>query len=191
LFLMETFAEWLKAELDARSWTNSDLARAGGIQPATLSRIISGARRAGPDVCLAIARALREPPERVFRLAGLLPPLPSSVEEEQEALVILRTLPSRTRATVMTQLRALAGHHQPASQRTSPPASTPIDEADLEDQLLEEFRRLPSDWQQHAIEEVERLQSLHTLTVRIIGDEDEAEEDEGIPSEEERDQAAA
>ena len=42
---------------------------------------MSGNRRAGPDICKAVAQALGEPPEKVFRLAGLLPPLPGEEDE--------------------------------------------------------------------------------------------------------------
>jgi transcriptional regulator with XRE-family HTH domain len=172
---------WLKTELQARSWSYSDLARAAGVQPATISRIILGRRDAGSSVCLAIAQALGKRPEAVYRLAGLLPPLPPSVEEEEEALSILRNLSARTRILVMILLRALqTADRQPPDAHdreeftTAPEVQTgDADDWELELQLLEEFRRLPPEWQQHAIEEVERLQSLHTVTVRIIGDEAE------------------
>jgi hypothetical protein len=151
------------------------------VQPATISRIVLGQRDAGSDVCLAIARALGERPEAVYRLAGLLPPVLPSVDEEEEALSILRSLPARTRALIMTQLRALhrvgkqAGSFQTTDEPTLSRELTPgdADDTELERQLVKEFRRLPRRWQQHAIEEVERLQSLHSVTVRIIGDEEE------------------
>jgi hypothetical protein len=126
---------------------------------------------------------LGERPEAVYRLAGLLPPVLPSVDEEEEALSILRSLPARTRALIMTQLRALqrvgkqAGSFHTTDQpsRSRELASGDADDIDLERQLVKEFRRLPPRWQQHAIEEVERLQSLHSVTVRIIGDEEEEE----------------
>ena len=172
---METFADWLIGELDRRLWNNSDLARAASVEPGTISRIISGTRKPGPDVCLSIARAFREPPEKIFRLAGLLPSLPPPVEPEHEALGILRQLPVPDRNNAITMLRALAGR-APATVREPPPPYASAQEGqpdDLERQLLDEFRRLPQEWQEEAIREIERLRRYSQFKVRIIGNEEE------------------
>lgn len=81
---MENFGDWLLAQLETRGWSQSELARRAGLGNATLSRIISGLRRAGPDAALSIAETLGEPPEKVFRLAGLLPPWPGGQETDAE-----------------------------------------------------------------------------------------------------------
>lgn len=73
---MSEFAEWLEGEIQKRGWRAADLAREARIGRPTLSHILSGIRNAGPDVALAIARALDLPPEQVFRKAGILPELP-------------------------------------------------------------------------------------------------------------------
>jgi transcriptional regulator with XRE-family HTH domain len=104
---MTTLIEFLEAELARRAWRPADLARAANVPDATISHILNGSRRAGPEVCSALARGLDEPPERIFRLAGLLPPLPPAVEEEHEAVRILRGLPSDLRAAAMRILRSL------------------------------------------------------------------------------------
>lgn len=70
---MDTFRNWLKAELETRNLSQKELAEKSGITPAQISRIISGSRGAGDDAIVAIARALRIPPETVFRAAGILP----------------------------------------------------------------------------------------------------------------------
>ncbi|HEX2951375.1 MAG TPA: helix-turn-helix transcriptional regulator [Armatimonadota bacterium] len=69
----DEFANWLQDQLTQRGWDQAELARRGNISPAQVTRIMSGERRAGPDACRAIARALQLPPEEVFRQAGLLP----------------------------------------------------------------------------------------------------------------------
>ena len=104
---METLVDFLESELARRSWRQADLARAAGVPDATIHHVLNGSRRAGPEVCNALARALDLPPERVFRLAGLLPPLPPAVEEEQEAVRILRRLPPDLREAAMRMLRGL------------------------------------------------------------------------------------
>lgn len=74
---MEEFAHWLEYELKKRGWSPSELARRSRLGNSTITRILNRTRNAGPDVCTAIAQALGEPPEKIFRLAGILPPAAS------------------------------------------------------------------------------------------------------------------
>lgn len=67
------FSIWLEEQLELRGWRPSDLATAAGLSNATISRVLNGDRRAGPEVATAIAKALSLPPEFVFRQVGLLP----------------------------------------------------------------------------------------------------------------------
>lgn len=75
---MVNFPEWLDKELSLRDWTRADLSLRAGISQSTLSMIYSQSRKAGTDVCNAIAGALKLPPDEVFRAAGLLPPVPAA-----------------------------------------------------------------------------------------------------------------
>lgn len=69
------FIQWLKLELEKRSWRQIDLAKRAYIDQGLLSRILNGITNAGPDTCISIARALKIPPEQIFRRAALLPKL--------------------------------------------------------------------------------------------------------------------
>jgi transcriptional regulator with XRE-family HTH domain len=90
------FSSWLLAQLEARGWTQSELARRSRISQPTLSRISTGTRQVGPDAALAIARALGESPVKVFRLAKLLSPaLPDPLADDVEALTLLPPGPIR------------------------------------------------------------------------------------------------
>lgn len=71
---------WVNSELDKRGWSKRELARRAGLSHATVSKVMSGQNKITFDFCAAIARAFNEPPEMVFRLAGLLPPLPDSAD---------------------------------------------------------------------------------------------------------------
>jgi transcriptional regulator with XRE-family HTH domain len=84
---MDKFTPWLLTELNNRSWRPADLARRAGLATGSLSNILNGNRRVGPEMCKAIAQALGEPPEKVFRLAGLLPPLPAAEDERLYELI--------------------------------------------------------------------------------------------------------
>lgn len=68
------FGTWLLDELKERNMIQAELARACKITTAQMSRIISGTRNPGKDTIVKIAKALKIPPEVVFRAAGLLPP---------------------------------------------------------------------------------------------------------------------
>lgn len=72
--MKQSFADWLLNELQNREMSQADLARLSGITTAQISRIISGGRKPGDVALNGIARAFRMPPEKVFELAGLLPP---------------------------------------------------------------------------------------------------------------------
>lgn len=73
LQLMDTFSDWLVVTLEEKGWSQADLARQAEVSPAAISDIISGRRNVGKNTAKAIAKALKLPPEQVFREAGILP----------------------------------------------------------------------------------------------------------------------
>lgn len=79
-----------------------------------VSNVISGNRTITFDFCAAIAKPLGKTPEEVFRLAGLLPPLPAQVEsvrglagEEKELIAIWRGLPAADKECLLRLVRML------------------------------------------------------------------------------------
>jgi transcriptional regulator with XRE-family HTH domain len=103
---MKTLGEWLEEQLKSRDWKPADLTHRAGIGSGTLSNILTGTRNPGPEVCVALARALNEPPERIFRLAGLLPSDPGVNAEEEEILYLFRQLRVEQRKLALHTLRA-------------------------------------------------------------------------------------
>lgn len=87
---MVNFPTWLDAELIKRNWTRADLSQFAQISQSTLSLIYRGDRKPGPEVCNAIAQALKLPATEVFRAAGLLPPA-TDTDPMQERLDHLYT----------------------------------------------------------------------------------------------------
>ena len=85
------FAQWLELKLYEYEMTQSQLARAAGVTRAAINGVLSGKRGPGPDLCNAIARALKLPPEIVFREAGLLPPKSEADEITERAQHIINT----------------------------------------------------------------------------------------------------
>lgn len=71
---MKTFSGWLLSELEKRSWSQSDLARATGLTRQAISYYVgSRSKRPDDDAVRSIARALKLPAEDVFRALGVLP----------------------------------------------------------------------------------------------------------------------
>ena len=166
------FADWLNTELEDRGWTFRELARRSGLSGATISNAIAEKTNPGLQFCVGVARAFDMQPEWVLRKAGLLPALPPAIEEENEAITILRELPAQVRAVVMTMLRAMAGRGQSAQPAVSESHAPYKPVSDLEQQLLDTFRQLDTEGQQVAFDNVERLWAY---SVRIIGEDDDEE----------------
>ena len=103
---METFITWLEEELKKRAWRPADLARQGAIDTGSVSRILNGTRRPGPENCVAIAKALNYSPEVVFRQAGLLPSGPEPDLQVEEATQLFQKLSPAQREFVLQALRA-------------------------------------------------------------------------------------
>ena len=106
---MREFAKWLEEELNRRGWRPADLARSAGLPDATISRILNSNAKAGVDVCKAIAKALGEPQEKVFRIAGLLDPLPASEDSPtlQEIIDLAKRMTPEQREQAADYIRFL------------------------------------------------------------------------------------
>ncbi len=81
---MSAFVKWLEENVRERKWNYSVLAREADLSPAAISQVMSGKYKAGLQFCFGVAQALDEPPEKVLRLAGFLPPKPALDEEAEE-----------------------------------------------------------------------------------------------------------
>jgi len=115
------FNGWLLKELEKRDWTQSDLARASGLSRGFISNLLNDMRQPGADACVAIAAALKIPPEVVLRKAGILPEKSENSPRADEALhlfnqlnendqdeVIEFMLMKRRRSEMMAEANALA-----------------------------------------------------------------------------------
>ncbi len=102
---METFTNWLETELNKRDWRIADLARKAGVDKGSLSRIFSGTRKPGPDICLAIAKALNLSDVMVFRQAGLLSSKSEMGPEAEELLHLFRQLGEHDKKRILQTAR--------------------------------------------------------------------------------------
>ena len=99
---------WLTEELKKRGWSHSELARRAGISQFAVSSTLAGTRNAGADFCLKVALALDELPEKVFRMAGLLPALPAPDDPNlTELRDLVENLPPAKRKQALDYLKFL------------------------------------------------------------------------------------
>ncbi|HHY87756.1 MAG TPA: helix-turn-helix transcriptional regulator [Chloroflexi bacterium] len=91
-FQMTTFSDWLTKKLAEEGLKPADLAKRMGKDPSVISRFLSGERLPATETIVEIARALRVPPEEVFRAVVGLPPKGKPDERLDEALHVLGLL---------------------------------------------------------------------------------------------------
>lgn len=117
-------------------------------------------RNPGFDFCVGIARAFGEQPEKVLRLAGLLPPVPPEVAEEHEIRDLVRSLPHHERQNALAMLRGLAGKAapSPAPARRDIQPTTDLERAAYA--LDQELQALPPDYQRVVFNLMTRIREL-------------------------------
>ena len=90
------------AEMERRKWNNAELARRAEIGHSTVSMVLSGQSRPGLDFCIGIGRAFGLPPEKVLRIAGLLPSIPPVEDSSIQRLIDLARLLSPSERQLVT-----------------------------------------------------------------------------------------
>lgn len=126
-----------------------ELARRAGISHAQVSGVISDRTNPGADFCLAVARALKDEPEKLMRMAGLLPALPPEVAEEEEAVTLFRRLDRRLRETVLITMRNLLG--------VQTVGNVPTPSERLQYEIRRELQSLPLREQEEVVEYIRAL----------------------------------
>lgn len=134
---------WLEKELKDRGWSHRELARRSGLSQTSISSVLSEAdkQKPGLDFCVAVSGPLGEKPETIMRLAGLLPPLPETVQEEDEIIDIIRRLPKMYRLFVLQMLRGV--NNQPRPQAEQSESGGDFRAIDLVDLMLKVYETPP------------------------------------------------
>ena len=109
---MNKLTDWINTQLNEKGWSYSELARRSNLSKGTISNVMTGQQTAGWDFCHKIAKALKIPSETVFRLAGLLPSLPTDHIQEEQVIYAFRQLPTpELKKAALAALRGMAGQH--------------------------------------------------------------------------------
>ena len=98
-------ALWVRGELLKRAWSQIELSRRSGISQSHLARFISEERGVGEESISGLAKAFGVPPETLFRIAGLLPPIPPSNEIIKEVDGLLSSMPLEEQENVREYTR--------------------------------------------------------------------------------------
>ncbi len=99
------FATWLQQERESRGLSQAELARIANLHRAIISKIENSQTTPSPETLRAIARALKLPPEEVFRRAGLLPPRPETSPLIEALLSLVAELPPEEQEEILEYAR--------------------------------------------------------------------------------------
>ena len=107
--MTERLRDWVSKELERRGWSYGELARRADVSRPLVSRTLSGDMDASADFCIKIAQALGEAPEKVLRLANILPQLPASEDDPtvREIYDILGNMTPEQRKEALRYIRYL------------------------------------------------------------------------------------
>jgi len=109
--MSEAFRFWLSQELDRRDWSHRELARQMETSQSYVSRVIKGENPPSVNFCHRVAKVLDESPEKLLRLAGIIPPAapvqPSDDSTLQEVVELARSLPPDDRQQLLDYVRFL------------------------------------------------------------------------------------
>lgn len=97
---------WLSQEIERRNWSHRELSRKTGFSPSLVSKVLLEKRSASADFCVKVANALGEAPEKLLRLAGILPASDNdpTLTELQDTV---KNLPPKKRKQALDYLRFL------------------------------------------------------------------------------------
>lgn len=102
------FSEWLSQKMNLENITQADLARMAGLSTGAISNLINQVRSPSPEALRKIAKALNVSPDRIFRIAGLLPPESPKDELTEEAEFLFSQLSLYQRRQAVKFIRFLA-----------------------------------------------------------------------------------
>lgn len=109
--MSDQFRQWLTSEMKRRRFSQGALAREIGMSRPFVTRVLNGEKQPSVEFCIKVAGALGEAPERLLRLAGILPrsEVDNLVKDElsAEILDLLQHMPKEQRQQILDYVRFL------------------------------------------------------------------------------------
>lgn len=128
---MSAIGAYIKEQMDARGWSQTDLSIKSGVPDATISRIINKGRRPNPVNIAKLAKAFESDVGELMILAGYPMGQPASPEAlESELLAQVRSLPWL--ADLTRDIAGLSPEHQRVVARVVDALLESGEQSDLE-----------------------------------------------------------
>jgi predicted transcriptional regulator len=108
---MTSFSEWLENELHKRGISPAEFSRMTQKHESVISRILKGTKPRSETLEI-FARALRLPPEIVYRAASGSPSKPNDDETIEEIIYDLRSLPEHEIVDIRDIIKAKLGRYE-------------------------------------------------------------------------------
>lgn len=97
---------WLNQELTRLGWSQGRLSKHSGISRPLISQVLLGDVNPSADFCIKVAQALNESPEKLLRIASILPAIPASEDATlQELMELARSMPPEDREELLKYAR--------------------------------------------------------------------------------------
>ena len=94
------FGPWLGQEMKKRRLSQRELSRLSGVAQGLISEVINQKREPSQKFVTAVAAALGEPPEKLLRIADILPPADED-DTLQELIELARNMSPEDRKAVL------------------------------------------------------------------------------------------
>lgn len=120
LFSVNDFVAWMEEARIRRGWTQAELARRAGVSQAAISRVMSGTRGVGVELCRSIADALGVPEKEALRAAGLLKDDAEPAPGQDEMAYIYAHLPPEQQEHLRDYARFLLDKQERQQTRPNP-----------------------------------------------------------------------
>jgi len=98
-------ADWLRKKIEEAGISQAELSRLSGISPTHITKVLNGERGLSGHSLMAISKALGTSPENIYREAGLLPPVPKNIEQQEELLYLFDQLPPDEKDELLSYLQ--------------------------------------------------------------------------------------
>lgn len=72
----DKLADWITEQLEEKGWSQSKLAKRSDASRPLISQVLTGDKPPSAEFCVKVAQALGVVPEKLLRLAGILPVSP-------------------------------------------------------------------------------------------------------------------
>jgi len=126
---MSEFVDWLNDELEKRGWSYNELGRRADLSSGGVSIVMTERQKPGYQFCIKVALALKDSPERVLRLAGLLPTRPDPDPYFEVLENLWDRAPDWKKRDIVVQLRAVLEEQERYDARRE--VEKPVEEEEL------------------------------------------------------------